>query len=338
MGFLATLVPGVRELRAPLISGLLWICFLSTSGLLTIDDIRLYVEGAGLGDFAHIATPTIIVGLAYLVGLLAHTTVRPAVLLTGIIIRKALIRLGAWAVARKKSAGPHRLRTFLFGWINRGGLEGWPLSATGEKILRDAINDRLVSAGTPGPAACEFPYDSAIRALPHCDAQLLKESDVWYQDFERLTSEVALRVAIAPPIAALGLILDTHQRMLTATLGLITCAILLLQAANRQRRSIDLLSNATYLDYIKIPIVKSVSQGLENIKKASADSNDGPQNESQWIGAMIITLHDRGYFEEARATTRRVIDLKSHDPQSPIDAYLIQHRPALYARYTNADA
>lgn len=93
MGFLATLLPGLRELRAPLASGLLWLGVLILSVPANLSSASTDALARLNGDLFGIASPTIAVGAAFLLGILAQSLVTPLINRVGLWARRLVRRI-----------------------------------------------------------------------------------------------------------------------------------------------------------------------------------------------------------------------------------------------------
>ncbi|MCA1602438.1 MAG: hypothetical protein LC776_12610 [Acidobacteria bacterium] len=340
MGFLASLLPGLRELRAPLVSGLLWFAalyFVFSPDLAVTSTQDL---GALFNAWDGAIVPAVVIGASYLLGSVAQTLVTPPLQWMGRAVRK----VGLWLMGsdpynfiedKHGRLVTDRRPLWFFKAIEGIDLRTWPLSVTARGLLFDAVRNRLSKAGVPGHATLAFPYEAAVHALPHTAAQLSQtapvvyqeyDRPVVYQEYDRLRAEADLRLAVSIPLIVLALASPLNWKIAVVTASVVVAIVLLLQAVDKLRESHDILANSAYLDYIVIPIVESVAGALGELDKR-------PASGGQWIGAIVVALEHKGFFEEADMALDDALGLNQQEEREEVEKYLSENSSQLAKRW-----
>ncbi|MEV0071521.1 hypothetical protein [Amycolatopsis sp. NPDC050768] len=171
-------------------------------------------------------------------------------------------------------------------------LHVWPLTISSRSLLVDAISSNLTKTGMPGGAAMIFPIDVALGALQYGSARLPQSAPLLYQEYDRLRSEVELRVAIAPGLVCLATVLPFGSRPLIVSLAAMIGIVILIQAAQKYRLSHGILANCYYQKYVDFPIVEALQESIALL-------DPKPKSEATWMAAMVSILFNRGFFDEA---------------------------------------
>ena len=313
LGILGTIIPGFRSLRTPVAAGVMWLCFavilVATNGRhLHLDSSAIASLGKILPSwFITVALPTVI-AVSYVLGSVAAG-------ITSIIVRSAGRRIqGFIANLPRRINSEHRRTWHLAFRVDR---ESRPVSILARSLVIDAVVTTLVEAGAPSTSALIFPFDSAIDDLALNAAQLSQTASSEYQEYDRIKAESEFRVAIVPPLIALAAVLPLKSRPWLIIIALIASATLLLQAVAQLRKSNDILANAVNLGYIKLVKVNAVAEYLRNMKQA-------PESEGQWIGAIIVALGSRGFYDEADSAVHELLEFEPNIRKAAV-AYLKDH-------------
>jgi hypothetical protein len=332
MGFLASLLPGLRELRAPLISGLLWLAVLYINFSLHLGATPTHTLAPLVNAWGGAVVPAIVIGLAYLIGDVARSIVTPPLYWLGQAMRKAGLRLTSHEDLSQLVDDKHgrlisrRRPLWLFKAIERFDLRTWPFSLTARSLLLDAVKSRLSKAGISGTAALMFPYEAAIDALPHSAAQLSQTAPIVYQEYDRLRAEADLRLAVPIPLIALASSIQISGKVGVVAASVAVATVLLLRAIDNLRSANDILANSAYLNYVSIPIVESVAEAV-----GALDTT--PVSDGQWIGAIIVSLSDKGFFEELDMAFDEALELDQSKDRKEVRQYLGEHSPDLAERW-----
>jgi hypothetical protein len=182
-----------------------------------------------------------------------------------------------------------------------------------------AVTKALGEVGVPGIASQVFPAEQVMEALPFAVPQLSQTAPQQYQEYDRVRSEAEFRLAIVPPIVFLAVIAPVNGRTWIIMGALLSCVVLLCQAFYQERRSNDILANAAYLGYITLPMVQAAIDYVSKVKP--------PVNDGEWIGAIIVGLTQRSYFDASDAALRELVEFKP-DTVDAARAYLEAHAPA----------
>jgi hypothetical protein len=89
-------------------------------------------------------------------------------------------------------------------------------------------------------------------------AELRVKQDQLFAEFDRFQSEAELRLAIVPPLTMLILVFAIKGSWIWA-LGLIATLVLLRQATNASRASLDVLATALRLGIVKSPSMEEMT-------------------------------------------------------------------------------
>lgn len=125
MGLLASLLPGLRELRAPLAAGFLWLGVLYVafpSTLVEVAHLTSALPGAaGPLDLPTVVGSALLVGTAYLLGAVAQSLTDPVLTAAGAIVRAGAVWLDTkqnrdQKRKQRKTYPPVRPRWF-FQWL-----------------------------------------------------------------------------------------------------------------------------------------------------------------------------------------------------------------------------
>ncbi|WP_460440281.1 hypothetical protein [Amycolatopsis stemonae] len=201
-------------------------------------------------------------------------------------------------------------------------LHFWPLNQTSRSMMFEAIRSRLTRTGMTAVGTFGFPIEQAIKTLPYGATRLSQTAPALYQEYDRLASEVDLRVAISPAIIAASCTFPTGNHFILIPLATLVSATLLVQAAQKLRRSHELLANCYYQDYIDLPIVETVRDGI-------AALDETPQNDNEWLCALVITLENRGFYQEARTALDEIEDVTHEEAQKEMEAIFRKKNPDL---------
>lgn len=128
-----------------------------------------------------------------------------------------------------------------------------------------------------------YPIETLSSNIRFSAAQLATTAPTQYQEYDCLRSEVEVRVAVAPPLVALAIVLTVRPRGVALVGTILVSALLLLQAAKNTRAVSNILANAAYLEQLKIPSLEGLAAELEKL-------DPKPQTTGAWLGAMIIAL------------------------------------------------
>ena len=325
---LASLLPGVRNLRAPFAAGLLWLVALLLSYPNGVTAALLDAKLEGLRQLAEplgaTATVISISVFAFIVGNVSVTITSP---ILGVPFR-LFERLTPWAYSRielwKSSSRigvrpPREERQMERDYLRYIDPPGRPWLATSILRLRPLTNpyspatiglmketaSRALSArGGPGVTAL-FPIVSAVRGLPNASPQLSKESPIEYQEYDRLRSESEFRHAIVPPLVTAGWIVQSSLQPWVGVGASLVAIVLLVQAASQARAAMTVLANSAYVGHLSLPMLQAVTEAPESLQPP-------PATEFDWMALFVIRLHRAGYRSEAEQALLGVRSQGSH--------------------------
>lgn len=267
---LANVLPGLREVRAPLLGGYLWLFAL---WLVYYPQVRGktedYVVLASIGDVAEAGTP-IAVGvavsvIAYLVGSLTDGTLQGA--------RKTVAKRYAPEILADPDYAPS-IRAYSSMEILADGIvkdAERRLGARNAEIadLPDALFGDAFSLDVAEDDRSPERLSSALQAdivaeLPLVATRLMVESPELYASSDRLRAEAQLRFSVALALPAVLLVAAMQYSALWA-LGGIACAIFYSQAQVRARESSDLLVDALLIGKVEAPAAQRLHKAVDEL-------------------------------------------------------------------------
>jgi hypothetical protein len=303
---LASLLPGLRDLRVPLATGFLWLVVL---WLLTYPVIPTQDEASGLaaevyealevfGPAALIAGITFV---AYIVGILLA---RP-----GNLTIQALLRLAGKSGPRLSSSSrieSLQLASRTAAEMVRVGAE-LPGELTEEQIYFEGSDDRRI--GSRSAQEAHESFMSIARALSErmdgeialVATRLLADSRDLFDRYDRAEAEAAFRFSIALPLVAISALVPWRLELewwgygLCAGIGVSVAAALLIEGARKQMESNDAIFQAVFSKKADFP-------SIETARAAIAQSRELGQQRDKEKSARAAKRR-----EEAE-TERRVIE------------------------------
>ena len=322
MNILSSIVPGIRELRTPLTVGLLWLSVIIVLGV--THNVTLFphthVEAAlhhiSSTFAAFLATSAIVFG-AFLLGNVMIGITNPFAYLAGRHLRTLIIRAFTFVLR----SGRLPVHSYIDRQRYRFSSRTRTVSTSARGLVMEANSRALAQAGVPGSATLMFPLDEVIKSLPFTAPQLSQTAPTQYQEYDRARSEVDFRVGVVPPIVVLAAVLPIEVKPWILIGVAFAGLILLLQAVGQARHSMDILANAAYLGYVTVPMIKSVTEYLSGLTET-------PEQDGQWMGAIVYGLWRGGYYEESDAMMHELAELNEHD-RHVLREYLGDHEPEL---------
>jgi hypothetical protein len=328
MTILSSIVPGVRELRTPLTSGLLWLAVIVVFGvthhIILIPPSGVEIELRHLSSIfaAVLFVPAILTG-ALLLGNVMTALTDPLLCILGRWARDSILHLFD-SILNSGRVSP---RGYIRRQKNRFASRTRTVSNSARGLVMEANSRALAKVGVPGSAAMMFPLDEVINSLSFTAPQLSQTAETQYQEYDRVRSEVQFRLAIVPPIIALAAVLPTSGKPWVLIAAVVAGLILLLQAVGQERQSMDIVANALYLGYVTVPMVQSISEYLSGLPSP-------PEELGEWLGVMAQGLWERGYFEEADEMMNELAHLNEVD-LLVLRRYLAHHQPEIAITFDN---
>lgn len=271
---LASLLPGLRDLRVPLATGFLWLVVL---WLVCYPVIPTQAESTGLaaevyvalGAFGPAALITVITFVAYLVGILVA---RPSVT----IVRWVLARFGRTgfelSAASRTESQQLAFRTAA------------AMADAGAELPRELVETRGPSKSrNPGSAAAEsesahrrspgyvvqFLTERMESEIPLVATRLLADNRDLFDRYDRAESEAAFRFSIPLPLFAISCLVPWRLELsilayVPFVLGGMAVAVLLLADGSRkQSESNDAIFQAVFVDKADFPSIEAARAVIE---------------------------------------------------------------------------
>lgn len=320
MEFLASIIPGFRALRTPVAAGVLWI--LDVTILLITHHVHFHIKHADivaanslLPDWTGIVVLPIVLALAYLLGSVMMSLTGPVLNKLIDLYRSIMTRIAAPYRRSVSSRGHDWSRRPWRMYVDRLARRSDPISRSAHSLLCDYVISTLTDAGAPGAAAMMFPVEHLHDKLPHSSIQLSQVNPTQYQEYDRIQAEAEFRIAVVPSLVLTAVIIPVSLRWLLIVGVLACCLVLIVQSVSLTRTANDVLASATRAGYLEIPEMKSLASYLTD--KGAAPGTDGA-----WIGAMIVGLDRRGFFEESDALMKEATELDQEYDVSQLASYL----------------
>ncbi|MGY1681178.1 hypothetical protein [Geodermatophilus sp. SYSU D01176] len=252
----ASLLPGLRDVRTPLAVGYLW---LLVGWFVFGDDVpRSDPRDGGVvsrtyelvGILGILGVPAAVAGLSFVAYVIGAIVTLPT---EGSLATTLLRRLapGVHGPGPEAEHGPRTLLQRLF-------------SSADELGTRRAFERRLV---TIGEGVAELPADVRRRVgfrdgppveafeppLTDLRARLLAMNQEMYGEYDRYAAEASFRLNVVPPLLALGAVVAVGFGNTLGHLVVPVCLILLVQGVNRLRQARMVLWRAVITEKITLP-------------------------------------------------------------------------------------
>lgn len=291
LSFLASILPGVRDLRVPFAVGALWATVLLVLGAPHYEAISNYAIVTSLAPAWTLLPASVLIAAAsfatYLLGLLAVGA-------QGFLMPRAAIY--------SLVILPNRSRVWIF--------DSFPFKRPSERahiVISDSIQGRLLPISTA--LASLFPENLVINEFEMAAVKLSKEAPDQYQQYDRVQAEAEFRMHIAMPLIAFGIVigmmLPTAEGLLLLAASLAGAVGLAIQGARQADRADELLATALYFGYTSTPVLDNLINRAELELNAFAQSFpkvDKDEIHSAWL---CDYLADRSLLQQAHRLISR---------------------------------
>jgi hypothetical protein len=270
---LASLLPGVREIRAPLAAGYLWLFAL----WLALEPFPSAEEATGLEaaviDLADAGTPVavavVLSFVAYLVGSLADVLVRG--------YRRWLLTpvnaYGGPSGGRRMLGVPNlvcssnsygSLQVVAAGRVREAESKLEAVGKSLESLPNEfaARKQFVPSGGTLARTVSAQVTDLAFFELPLISTRLMWEQPELFSAVDRLRAEAELRWALPLPLVVTLCVLAIRGHW-TWILGLLVVVLMLYQAGRREREAGDLVVDAIWIGRVEAPAFERLRRAVE---------------------------------------------------------------------------
>jgi hypothetical protein len=292
---LGSLLPGFREVRAPLIGGYLWLCALwlaigpslppreEASGVVA-DVLELADRVPAVAVFAVLSMVAYLLGSAVedvLRGIREQWRTRRAYAFTEWGERprhnaslQAVVSLEMLASERVREAQ---------GKLAAGGDD---LSALPDALIRPEAQHQF-QPQRPRQYWTDEEEDRAtqltdalrqktLRELGLVRFRLMGDEPELYGEIDRARAEAELRVAIALPLVVIGAVLGIRTSPWWAGLGIgvglgVLAGLLLWQAREREQKANDRLVDAVFINKVQAPVLDQLGRATEEILQQDLD-------------------------------------------------------------------
>jgi hypothetical protein len=263
---LANALPGFRDLRGPVFAGYIWLFF---AWLLVAPDLDHRPDG-GLAAAAYdLADDIGRVGIVVTVSVAAYLVGSVSQQLSS-LLRQGWVRW-AWRLPRWAQGGAHMAHWgHRGGDVSRRGPPSWALHQRGRRIIEERLGP--VDPAKPAPAVQTLLEDLESRAS-ETDSEVAREIALpatllvgerpqLFAEVDRLRAEGELRLAVAPPIVALNVLL-VIEGSLWWLLALPAALVLFVQGIRRDSDSKKVIADAIQLGRVESSSLSGFAQWVD---------------------------------------------------------------------------
>jgi hypothetical protein len=324
LNLLSAVLPGLREFRTPLATGLLWALGIliawspdgvllgsappSVRGLLDLSSNLPDPYLTGAGFFAAYLVGAVTPGLSEVFGKYACS---PFLRLIDWLLRS----YDQWRFTRKMA------RKGFEGGMYR---ESWSalhhdLDVEGPSVrgpILDAVAAAYGKVGAPSSASFALPVEPFVERLEVTALQLWSVQPTQYQEFDRLGAEANFRTGIALPLGFVGFLIAMRTSWLVLIPVAIAVLVLTRQALACTRRKRELIANALSLGLVESTLLVGVMDGL---KELGLMKEDGVP---RWHAATMVALSRRGEYDVETEVIHGAVARFSGDDLKEILDYL----------------
>jgi hypothetical protein len=287
MNLLATVLPGIRHVRAPITAGIAWLSVIFIWGMPTWPTVLRDNPGLGrtrdtLGSYWPTISVSVLAFSSYLLG-------NAIVAVTALLLRRLdsltlhllnFLKIDPYEIHGRIEPWPRRIVVNIWGWWTH-------ISVDAANLYRNAIESMLGELGVPESVYHLFHGEPFLNKSTILELELWKGAPEQYQEYDRLQAEAEFRYSISPPLVALGAVLPVGFTAFTFATAALIGLILVGQARRQQREATELLAGAIFMGYVAIPALKVLQ---EEIRRLSVP----PTSEKAWIATTLGILWRRG--------------------------------------------
>lgn len=274
---LATLLPGIRELRTPMATGILWLVWIVTMVVPQVESLLAQERFALLYNLAQsLPRLSLYMGLgllAYIVGILS------------VALMESLPQSGSAQVLQGKMEGSSS------SLVQRVGLRLVRPSPVTNDLINNAVRERLFNVSRL--MADVLPTSIVVREFHLAALRLAKESPEQYQEYDRIAAEARFRINISIPLLALSLTmasaLPTLLLVPVAGAAVVVCAVLLFLGIENHHKADELLASVIYFGYTSTPILDVLTQSAKD--ELPPDRSDPDPYDLAWLGDFLCERH-----------------------------------------------
>jgi hypothetical protein len=257
---LASLLPGLRELRAPLAAGYLWLllAWLALGGRVPEESEATGIA-ARLYDIRDAASA---LGLAVAISFVAY--------LLGSLSEAIASPIGQWLKQPFTSARAQSSIELVVDDRLRELTKRVPIDRVeylleeqlrGREQMRQPIREEKNPEVRLG-RLIRVLEERIIQELDLASTRLIGEQPELFSTVDRLRAEAEFRFAIAPPLLALGLLLATTEHVLWLAM-VIAVAVLGWQGMRRRTEANDVVADSLLLGRVEAPILERLRRAAE---------------------------------------------------------------------------
>lgn len=258
MNVLASALPGLREIRGPVIAGYMWLIF---AWVVVGPDLSARPEGEFLGALYDLGTEVGPLGIAAATGVFAYLLGSVSSELTESLLRAPVVH-GVLAVSMgghfgRYGAGEERIRE-----LSRQGQERIEatmlatIHANQEVWLREQEED-LGNRAADAQLRLETELSTPATLLVANQPELFAEVD-------RIRAEGKLRIAVIPPAIAL-IIVAAFQGLPLSLLALLPVAVWMHQGVRSEHEAAHLIADAMFVGSVESRAIREFTDWIETL-------------------------------------------------------------------------
>lgn len=245
MNVLVNALPGVRDVRAPVTAGYLWLL----AAWLALDPDLNAEPNDGLGHALHSLGDEIgVVGIGVAVSVAAY--------LIGVVSQEMSVRVLGRVVGRwldeEKQALRNRIRELFDGAVPAVKAAGLTPEDESERVAK--IGERRKVASRDVIEELELPA-----------TLLVGSHEVLFAEVDRLHAEGDFRIAIVPPLVALTIVTAVASDSLAWLVALAPTAVIAWQGTRRRRQSERLIAQAIRSGRVDSPALQKHTEWVADL-------------------------------------------------------------------------
>ena len=337
LNLLSSVLPGFRALRAPVVSGFLWIAVIVLYSLthkvkisVNAHDVNAVLSAAHTWFLA--AAIPVALTIAYLIGIVMSGITTPIIRWLIKIAPKYINKTKKLVPAYWHYEGARRniFRRF-YNLINAAAYRLNPITSEARGYAIDYILSTLTAAGATTHAALVYPFEGAVRSIPDYSVQLAQTAPTQYQEYDRLQAEADFRLSVVPPLVCIGCLLPWH-RTVWIVVAAIASAVLFFQAVSQTRKAIELIALSMFQGYAVMVPVKLLAEYFRSL-------DPQPQSDGEWAAEVVIGLGRHGFPEEANIAANGLGELEDDEAENAARERILLWDPGyVYAlKYLDAE-
>jgi hypothetical protein len=324
LNLLSSVLPGLRALRAPIVSGFLWIAAALIYAL--SHKIRIQVNTHDVNSALTAARTWFLTAIipaaltiAYLIGIVMTGITTP--------LMRRLIRAAHRLTEAIDDPYPYwkysGTRRYILRQLDRfstsasRGLS--PISLAARGFIVDYILTAITGTGASIRAALCYPIESAVRSIQHNSMQLAETAPTQYQEYDRLQAEADFRLGIIPPLLVIGIAMPWNP-VVSIAVAVAASVVLLAQSVSQARAAIEIVALSMFQGYASIVPVKLTVEYLKSL-------DPKPDSDGVWVAQIVIGLNRYGFSEESDEAAGNLPQIENDETERTAREFILRYEP-----------